>query len=271
MESDKLQGARAKVKRAIDHFNQIDAAIGEIFIAERDSDSTATPSYEYIADRQELIILRPQSAPVDSSLSLMVGDCIHNARSALDHLVYQLAILNGASDEAASKTSFPIYLTPRKFKNGVGSKIAPFISDTALAEIEKLQPYAAGNAGEEDVSWVLSQLDIVDKHRLLIVTKSKVRVTAFAIKVPTGHVFSEEVGLGPWHSAEAGTELFRFDLSRAIKEPGKMEVKIESSMSIQIEQTGLVCDGMILLTVLSDCINFVGGLIDSFGKTFFGE
>jgi hypothetical protein len=55
----------------------------------------------------------------------MVGDCVHNARSALDHLVYQLAILNHAPEESARKTSFPVCLIPKDFKNAPSGKLLP--------------------------------------------------------------------------------------------------------------------------------------------------
>jgi hypothetical protein len=201
----------------------------------------------------------------------MVGDCVHNARSALDHLVFQLAILNNAPADAASKVSFPVYLTPSEFKNATRTKIAPFINSTSFAEIEKLQPYITGNDGVDDILWVLSQLDIFDKHRLLIVTKTKVRPVAFKITVPSGETFSQELPPRGWKSSEAGTELIRLDLSKAIRQPGKVGVEIATSMTVQIENTGLICDGMEMMLALRDCVQYVANIIGSFGQMFFSE
>ena len=193
MPTNPLDGVRAKIKWAKNHLRDIDAAIGRSFKSEHDADRLG---HELNPDRQELVITMPKGTPLDPDLPLMVGDCIHNARSALDHLVFQLAILNNASAEAATKTSFPVCLKPGEFKNAVRTKVAPFISCTALAEIEKLQPYVTGNAGERDILWALSQLDIIDKHRLLIVTVSKFRATGFSVTVPTGEQFIKEMGSG---------------------------------------------------------------------------
>jgi hypothetical protein len=96
MKNPSLDGARAKIERAIHHFKQLDAAIEQLFINERNGSAAAPPAYEYKPDRQELIVSRPHSTPLDPLLPLLVGDCIHNARSALDHLVFQLAVLNNA-------------------------------------------------------------------------------------------------------------------------------------------------------------------------------
>jgi len=262
-----LKGVRAKINRAKHHFEQIDTAVRHLFI---NADTTTAAPY-YNMDRQELVLAWEKTTPVDPTLPLLAGDCIHNARSALDHLVFQLAVLNHAPREAAKKTSFPVYLTPAEFKNAVRGKIAPFISGNALAEIEKLQPYAAANAGADDIIWVLSQLDIIDKHRLLIVTASKFRPTAFTVTAPSGHEFSTEIPSGPWKPSERGTEVLRFDLSKAVTQPGKVNVKVNAARTVQIEKTGLICDGMILQAVLHDSILFVENIVGSFGRLFFSE
>jgi hypothetical protein len=100
-----------------------------------------------------------------------------------------LAILNGAGRSAARKTSFPVCLSPSDFQTIVARRVAPFISNTAVDEIEKLQPYAHGNAGRHDALYVLATLDNIDKHRLLIVTVAKFRPIAFCITLPNGDQF----------------------------------------------------------------------------------
>lgn len=269
MSNRALDGARAKIERSIHHLQDINAAVRKLFVHERDN--AGPPAHKYDSDRQELIVFKPTTTPVDPTLSLMVGDCIHNARSGLDHLAFQLCVLNHAPQESISKISFPVFLTAKEFNNAVRRKVAPFISSAALAVIEKTQPYSAGGAGDQDIIWALSQLDIIDKHRLLIVTKTKLRVAEFTVTLPTGEVFSEKIESGPWKSSEAGAELIRFDLSRAIARPGKMHVDVATAMTVQIENTGLVCDGMELGPVLADCINYVSTTIDAFGAKFFGE
>jgi hypothetical protein len=268
MKNQALDSPRAKIQRANHHLEQIDIAIGELWAAESQKVPTDLPCYKM--EGQYLIVFRTHSAPVAPSFSLTVGDFIHNTRSALDHLVYQLAILNSASIDAASRTSFPACLTTEEFKNASRRKIAPFISATALAEIEKLQPYSTGD-GESDILWVLSQLDIIDKHRLLIVTQSKVRPTGFTITSPDGREATAYLPPGEWKPSEAGTELIRFDLSQAYLPPGEMHVKINTAMTVQIENSGLICDGMIIQAALKDCIQHAVNIIDSFGKMFFSE
>ena len=271
MKNSQLDGARAKIARAVHHFNQLNLAIDAIFADESNTAAANPPAYEYKAERQELIIMRPHGTPLDPALPLIIGDCIHNARSSLDYLVFQLAVLNNAPSEAASMTSFPVCLSPAQFKKSTQGKIAPFISGPALTAIQELQPYLTGNAGRDDILWVLSQLDIFDKHRLLIVTKSKVRPVAFTVTVPSGETFTSDIKSGPWKPTEAGTELIRFDLSNAIRHPGEVQVDLATAMTIQIENTGLICDELHVQAVLSDCIQVVDSIINDFGRRFFGE
>lgn len=268
MKNPALDGARAKIDRAVHHLREIDDAIGKLWAAETKNVSTAPPRHKM--EGNHLVVFRQHSAPVDPSFSLSVGDFIHNTRSSLDHLVYQLALLNNAPAKAAAKSSFPIHLTHGKFQNATAEKVAPFINPTALADIEKLQPYSTGKR-EEDILWILSQLDIIDKHRLLIVTKSKVRPVQFKITLPDGRVASDSLPDGEWKPSETGTEFIRFDLSGISTTPGDMKVEIGAAMTVQIEKSGLSCDGRIIQLVLQDCINYAVAIVNAFGKKFFSE
>jgi hypothetical protein len=262
-----LSGAYAKIDRAVDHFNKIDIAIGEMFRAEKDGDIAG---HKIETNSQELVVSVAEQAPLDPTLPLIVGDCVHNARSALDHLVYQLALLNNAPNDAASKTSFPICLTPKEFKNATKGKIARFVNTRAFEEIERLQPYKTGKK-ENDLLWILSQLDIIDKHRLLIVAEAQTRPTAFKISAPDGTpLLAHDISNSSWKPSKVGAEVIRFGLSGSVQSPTVMKVEVSTAKTVQIQQTGLVCDGTILLEVLRDCLNHAGLILNYFAQLFFG-
>jgi len=48
-------------------------------------------------------------------------------------------------------------------------------------------------------------------------------------------------------------------------------VKVDTAATVQIEGTGLICDGQIVQAILSDCIQYVTKIVDGFGRMFFGE
>lgn len=145
--------------------------------------------------------------PVDPDWGLMIGDCIHNARTALDYLMVRLyAIATGQEVRTIRRVSFPIYThtniahaelgTPASFLAADADDAArsDFASATAkyrkhpafsgyLATIEQLQPFNQGNvsiwgAANPNGSMrrihplpialeYLSTLDNLDKHRLI--------------------------------------------------------------------------------------------------------
>jgi hypothetical protein len=74
-------------------------------------------------------------------LSLMIGDCIHNLRSTLDHLVYVVAIHESGSNPPPRHDAlmFPIAIAPVNY-SGAKDKIRT-LSDPVRTVIERLQPY----------------------------------------------------------------------------------------------------------------------------------
>lgn len=100
-----------------------------------------------------------QSLP--SQLSLLLGDAIHNARSALDYLAWQLVIAGGGTPDV--NTSFPIADSQEKF-NSICSKKLRGATIGAIEATGSLRPFGGG----DDRFWRLHKLDIEDKHHLLI-------------------------------------------------------------------------------------------------------
>lgn len=104
------------------------------------------------------------------TLSTIVGDTLHNLRSALDHLVWALVETNG--EMPTTDTAFPIYDEVHSYKS-----ISPIrlkgISKEARAYIKSEQPcYRGGGSRSQHLSF-LEELNNVDKHRHLhLVTAS---------------------------------------------------------------------------------------------------
>ena len=125
--------------------------------------------------------------PLDPDIDLIFGDAIHNLRSALDHLAYQLVVLN--KQVPNTTTSFPIFDAPpgHRVCGQCGHRTArpfinPGVSADAVRLLDEVQPYQRTNDGKQTtIGWRLSQLrdlDNIDKHRHLIVTMSAVHMMA---------------------------------------------------------------------------------------------
>lgn len=92
--------------------------------------------------------------------SILVGDALHNARSALDHLAWQLVELHSGSPD---KSRFPFKDGPIGFGEEL-RKALPGVPTDIRDQVRALQPWRGG----DDQLWLLHHLDIVDKHRLLV-------------------------------------------------------------------------------------------------------
>src|SRR5262249_4018917 len=104
----RLTGVLAKIERAKKHIRDLDSAIQSF----RDTDPYGVRT-ENDSQTGQIIQRIQVRSQVPSTLSLLIGDAVHNLRSALDHLAWQLVEANG--DTPTTKTAFPIYKTLAKY------------------------------------------------------------------------------------------------------------------------------------------------------------
>jgi hypothetical protein len=100
-------------------------------------------------------------APIPVSWSADIGDLLHNLRSALDHLAWELVVANG--QQPTRDTSFPISDNEPRFKYNLQRKLNG-ASAVARTAVENLKPYKGGY----DDLWRIHNLNIIDKHRMIV-------------------------------------------------------------------------------------------------------
>lgn len=158
-----LEGVKLKIDRATEHLEELHKEVG----AYLDSGP-----YEVVRESQEegnpLLVCKVNRLP-PLRLSVLLGDFLHNLRSSLDHLAWQLVLTNGGHPDTG--TSFPIFEKRRDFKKFKKNKetitgVVGEVADEAADLLEGLQPYnnAAGSPREHPL-WILSKLNNIDKHR----------------------------------------------------------------------------------------------------------
>ncbi len=148
-----------------------DRARGHLDTLEREFDAFEQDAYrirhdverfgrEHVYRVKALRKTRPEWGPV-------IGDCLHNAASALDHLAYELAILHTGTLPAdlARETHFPIYATPWEFWDHLQNLRG--IGADQVAPLERLQPYYGRYGADYDSLMILKGLSSFDKHRTL--------------------------------------------------------------------------------------------------------
>jgi len=111
-------------------------------------------------------IIRVDIGYTPETIPVLVGDFIHNLRSALDNLAWELAHLPPKrvfteSDER--HIHFPIFKCRDSTYLSRRGLFPP-----AVAEIfDSLQPYVRGDAFRDDPLWQLNELWTLDKHRAI--------------------------------------------------------------------------------------------------------
>src|SRR5262249_7530522 len=105
---------------------------------------------------------------------IRIGEIVHNLRSALDHIVWELVILNKGAQPSTKKNQFAIFLTQDGFNDRGIKTFLHDVSTDAIAIIEDEQPHRTGE-GIDSPLWHLKELSDVDKHRTLHVTGTMVR------------------------------------------------------------------------------------------------
>ncbi|MDO8749792.1 MAG: hypothetical protein Q7K03_01415 [Dehalococcoidia bacterium] len=153
---DPTAGFWVKVERAEHHLRDLDQAI-QGFLKRKPysmvkEEDLNTGSYIWRCKVSE-------QPPIE--WSAVIGDIVHNLRSALDLLACELVLLN--KGKVTEYTSFPIADSRQKFESIIAGKVKG-ASKAAMDGIIAAKPYLGGN----DAFWHLHRLDILDKHHILI-------------------------------------------------------------------------------------------------------
>jgi hypothetical protein len=162
-----LEGVIAKLNRANHHLEQFRRDI----LDDANNRSYGIMSY---MDEKELIIKAHLPRPLVIKYSVLTGEIVHQARSALDHLFYLLV---------RGFTGFPVYTDEVKYRQEVVPKLGS-LDPRAVAFIESLQPF--GRQGVTMPLHLLNSLWNRDKHRLLLVNKITVEDFHVTYTYPDG-------------------------------------------------------------------------------------
>lgn len=191
--------------------------------------------------------------PPPPVIALLTGDTIHNLRSALDHLVYQLVLVNGAVP--TKQTAFPVFDDAVSYKTGSIGKIKG-MAQAAIDRINASQPYKGGSG---EMLWCLHYLDIADKHHALLVTLVAVTEIEIGLRfpkvLPPGYrppIFDVP---GVRTALEVGDEFFRC-------EPG-VEQNAEAVFDVALREPEIL-EGKPVLEFLHEMTNLIDRLTHEF-------
>jgi hypothetical protein len=156
----RIDGIRLKIERAKQHIRELDAAIRSFGDSE-----PYTLALKHKPEIHHVALYVSSMQPIPQSIAPIIGDAIHNFRSAFDHLAWQLVEVGGGIPN--KDTFFPICQTPQQYSSAIGKGEIRKIPMGAKKILSDIQP----NNGGDQTIWHIHELDRIDKHRLLITTE----------------------------------------------------------------------------------------------------
>jgi hypothetical protein len=156
----RFQGSRLKVERAYKHITDIDSIL-EAFIG---SDFYNLTVDKHSETGENFLLCNITSRLEEEEIALIIGDVLHNLRSALDLLYYETVVLcNGTPSKW---TRFPFADTREQLVSRLNSALEEkrITRNIYNLILNIVKPYQTGN----NALWTLDDLNITDKHQLLI-------------------------------------------------------------------------------------------------------
>jgi hypothetical protein len=223
-----LNGCREKIKRAEEHREGLDREVATWlearpmpFTAEYDSQTGS-----HIAR----ITAVPEAIPT-LRWGVIIGDVLHNLRSALDHLAWELAHWGGRTPSDPGGVKFPIADSLVNFRSGAATRATKQMDAVHVAKIESLQPYHALTGPDRYTGAFIHPLAFVrdlsnaDKHRLTTPILAVSQRFDFEVGAPPLNL-SAFLGEGLLNTLEVGTPIMRL-----MAPPKDKDVRVKGHMT----------------------------------------
>jgi len=188
-----FNGPRLKLERAKQHINNLSTICDEFFAEHyRLVIVDCAAPYPHMRERG---IDTKNKAALPSSIPLILGDAIHNLRAALDLLAFQLL---KDSERSVDSIHFPIAtknVGPEAAKRTIESRGIKFAGCNVVNLFISFEPYKGGHLQ----LWELHELDIIDKHRLLVTTAQFMQISRLILKeidpfAPNWNISNSNIG-----------------------------------------------------------------------------
>ena len=236
---DRLVGIDLKLRWAEHHLDLVDSAARQFV----EHDLHVAPShgkFDFNEEWQEILWDGLQATP--PWLSLMLGDFAHNARSALDHLIWELV----PAAERGNHTHFPILETEKKWDWEVehrrpddGKPPTYGLSPEAFALVKTFQPFQPlGRKGKAIAQPLmrLARLSNTDKHRVLHGVVAYIARKPHDLQlVPRGFVAIEKVRFAPpGQILENGAKLADIKVRLIKRPPEGVKVHVQFKAPVHV-------------------------------------
>jgi hypothetical protein len=257
--SDRLTGVRIKIERAKEHIRNLETEVST-FIESSDNRVVA----EDDSETGDLVYVARIGAPIPLRFGAIVGDTVHNLRASLDVLIAELVLASGGT--FTPKVKFPFAKDADSFKS-LDLRPIQCLGKAGMDLLQATEPYGGGN----QALWALHDLDIIDKHRVLLpiwATVVSVGTRQFGFeRKPTlnwdlsVHSMSVHGVTHYFHDAvDDGTILLRVEAARRTSE---VDVEAQATFTIAFGENWLL-KGKAVIPTLLQLAEKVEGVVEAF-------
>jgi hypothetical protein len=209
------RGATLKVERANKHIAELRKdliALEEKYTSHIEVD----PNTGF----QHLIHSVPDLELTLQNLSLVVGDAIHNLRTALDFAWFDTVKRIGALKSSRDTRKFPVRKTRKELEDALhGIEIDTLCPDLFKLLVSEIKPYEGPHAS---VVCILHNLDIADKHMLPLELSSLAEIRGIKMREKDGYT---SFGAG-MTTQSIGPFVIPFEPEVSIEEKGKLSLAV---------------------------------------------
>jgi hypothetical protein len=239
--ADALHSARDKLARGDTHRAITRREIRRFFNRHPDPtfkvEPEGDPSHLGIGDIYRASVVVDRGVPdLPASFSARFGDILHNYRSVLDHITWQLVRHGSAwplkTDGAKTAVQFPTYDTAVEFDKNVARRL-PGVSRPALDYIRQTYQFdTRGNPANDAFLW-LARMSNEDKHRSLHTSVGVFRAIESNVKFTDCLLVRWDSPAGR-QALKTGTEIVRV-WARITGPNPKMQVKVSPQVQVIVE------------------------------------
>lgn len=246
----RIDGVRLKIERAKKHIRDLDSEI-RIFIESKPYTIGTKP--HPVAQIRYTTLFVDSVKTVPDPISLIIGDAVHNLRSALDHLAWQLVEAGGGIPNR--DTYFPVCQGSQgaqQYATAIGKGEIQKMRPGAEKVLSSVQPYVTG----DNTLWIIHELDRIDKHRLLIAVASS--MDKWGVDVLKGQTmwFNEN----RFFPLVSGNEIVNIPTSTYNSQPHE-DFKLGIDVAFGKPE---IVEGQLVLFTLNQLANFVDALVSKF-------
>jgi hypothetical protein len=247
-----LSGCRAKLARSKEKLDTLKTNVADFL-----EDHPYRVEYERPPGRF-VARLRIERAP-PTEWGLDAGEVASDTRAALDYLVFQLAIDNGA-DPTTSRTQFPIFLDEGEYRKGGGKshreRMLEGVARPHRQMIDGYQPYQRGQqAAANDPLAILRSISDREKHRELHAVLAAMGTLTLKMPHAQGTFFARL----RFHGPQPLTDGVILSDGKQPEWGGDVEVGEEPDFTVAFKG-----DRVVSIDDLERIVRYVSGIVDTF-------